>query len=113
MIKGEAINGYIILKDFVVAGGMSKVTFAEKGGKEYFIKEFLSPKYPLPDSPGSEKMKAQRRIACEAFEKHHRELNKKIGTKVELAIIRSQRKLTQHHCHVKKSPDCQLIRFSS
>lgn len=84
MLKGEVINGYIILKDFVVAGGMSKVTFAEKGGKEYFIKEFLSPKYPLPDSPGSEKMKAQRRKACEAFEKHHRELNKKIGTKVSL-----------------------------
>lgn len=84
MLKGEVINGYTILKDFVVAGGMSKVTFAEKGGKEYFIKEFLSPKYPLPDGPGSEKVKAQRRKACEAFEKHHRELNKKIGTKVSL-----------------------------
>lgn len=84
MLKGEVINGYTILKDFVVAGGMSKVTFAEKGGKEYFIKEFLSPKYPLPDSPGSEKVKAQRRKACEVFEKHHRELNKKIGTKVSL-----------------------------
>ena len=84
MLKGEVINGYTILKDFVVAGGMSKVTFAEKGGKEYFIKEFLSPKYPLPDSPGSEKVKSQRRKACEAFEKHHRELNKKIGTKVSL-----------------------------
>lgn len=84
MLKGEIINGYKILKDFVVAGGMSKVTFAEKGGKEYFIKEFLSPKYPLPDGPGSEKVKAQRRKACETFEKHHRELNKKIGTKVSL-----------------------------
>ena len=84
MLKGEVINGYTILKDFVVAGGMSKVTFAEKGGKEYFIKEFLSPKYPVTDSPGSEKVKAQRRKACEAFEKHHRELNKKIATKVSL-----------------------------
>lgn len=84
MLKGEVINGYTILKDFVVAGGMSKVTFAEKGGKEYFIKEFLSPKYPVIDSPGSEKVKAQRRKACEAFEKHHRELNKKIATKVSL-----------------------------
>ena len=84
MLKGEEINGYKILKDFVVAGGMSKVSFAEKGGKEYFIKEFLSPKYPLPDSPGSEKVKLQRRKACEAFEKHHRDLNRKIGTKVSL-----------------------------
>lgn len=84
MLKDEIINGYRILKDFVVAGGMSKVTFAEKGGKEYFIKEFLSPKYPLPESPGSEKIKAQKRKACEIFEKHHRELNKKIGSKVSL-----------------------------
>lgn len=84
MLKGEVINGYRILKDFVVAGGMSKVTFAEKGENEYFIKEFLSPKYPLPDSPGSEKIKAQKRKACEAFEKHHRELNKKISSKVSL-----------------------------
>ena len=84
MLKGEIINGYKILKDFIVAGGMSKVTFAEKGGKEYFIKEFLSPKYPLPDSPGSEKIKAQKRKACEIFEKHHRELNKKIATKVSV-----------------------------
>lgn len=84
MLEGNVINGYRILQDFVVAGGMSKVTFAEKGGKVYFIKEFLSPKYPLPDSPGSEKVKAQRRKACEAFEKHHKELNKKIATKVSL-----------------------------
>lgn len=84
MLKGELINGYRILKDFVVAGGMSKVTFAEKGGKEYFIKEFLSPKYPLPESPGSEKIKAQKRKSCEAFEKHHRELNKRIASKVSL-----------------------------
>lgn len=84
MLKGEVINGYRILKDFIVAGGMSKVSFAEKGGKEYFIKEFLSPKYPLSDSPGSERVKAQRRKACEAFEIHHQELNRKISTKVSL-----------------------------
>lgn len=82
LLKGEIINGYKILNDFIVAGGMSKISFAEKGGKEYFIKEFLSPKYPMSDSPGSEKVKAQRRKACEDFEKHHRELNGKIGSKV-------------------------------
>lgn len=84
MKKGEIINGYRILEDFKVAGGMSKISFAERGGKEYFIKEFLSPKYPTPDSPGSEKIKAQKRKACEAFENHHRELNRLIGTKVSL-----------------------------
>lgn len=79
MLKDEIINGYHILDDFKVAGGMSKVSFAEKGGKTYFIKEFLAPKYPTPDSPGSERIKEQKRKACDAFEKHHRDLNNAIG----------------------------------
>lgn len=82
MTKDSIIHGYKILEDFKVAGGTSKVTFAERGGKEYFIKEFLSPKYPTKDSPGSEKVKAQKRKACEEFEKHHKELNAKISSKV-------------------------------
>ena len=82
MQKGEKINGYEILQDFTVAGGMSKISFCRKNGEEFFIKEFLSPKYPLPDSPGSEKIKAKKRKACEEFEKHQRELNNKIATKV-------------------------------
>lgn len=40
MHKGDIIGGYEILKDFLVAGGMSKISFAKKGGTEYFIKEF-------------------------------------------------------------------------
>lgn len=84
MKKGDIIQGYRILEDFRVAGGMSKVTFAERGGKEYFIKEFLSPKYPTPESPGSEKIKAQKRKACDNFENHHRRINDLIATKVSL-----------------------------
>lgn len=82
MTKDSIIHGYKILEDFKVAGGTSKVTFAERCGKEYFIKEFLSPKYPTIDSPGSEKIKAQKRKACEEFEKHHKELNARISSKV-------------------------------
>lgn len=84
MIKGQNINGYHILEDFKVAGGMSKVSFAKKGDKEYFIKEFLYPKYPTPESPGSEAVKAKKRKACEVFEKHHRDINNKIGSKCSL-----------------------------
>lgn len=84
MIKGEIINGYTILEDFKVAGGMSKVSFASKNGKEYFIKEFLYPKYPTPESPGSEAIKKKKKKACEEFEKHHREINNKIGSKVSI-----------------------------
>lgn len=79
MLKGENIKGYKILEDFKVAGGMSKISFAEKDGKTYFIKEFLAPKYPTSDSPGSERIKEQKRIACDEFEKHHRDLNNAIG----------------------------------
>lgn len=79
MLKGENIHGYHILEDFKVAGGMSKISFADKGGKIYFIKEFLAPKYPTPDSPGSDRIKEQKRRACDAFEKHHRDLNNAIG----------------------------------
>lgn len=82
MKKGDLINGYRILEDFKVAGGMSKISFAERGGKEYFIKEFLSPKYPTPESPGSERIKAQKRKACEDFEAHHRKINQLIGERV-------------------------------
>lgn len=79
MLKGEVINGYRILEDFKIAGGTSKVSFAEKGGEVYFIKEFLDPKYPTEDSPGSDRVKAQKRRACDAFEKHHCNLNNAIG----------------------------------
>lgn len=81
MNKGDIINGYRILEDFKVAGGMSKISFAERDGKEYFIKEFLYPKYPSPDSPGSERIKDQKRKACEAFEKHHNRVNELIRSK--------------------------------
>ena len=82
LFAGNTIHGYKILEDFKVAGGMSKISFARKGGNEYFIKEFLNPKYPTEDSPGSEKIKAQKRKACEEFEKQQKEINSKIATKV-------------------------------
>jgi serine/threonine protein kinase len=70
---GEVVNGYTILEDFKVVGaGLSKWTFAERGGRQYFIKEFLSPTYPDEYAPGSEKTKAKKRARCAAFEAHHR-----------------------------------------
>ncbi len=73
MKAGDVINGYRILEDFKVVGaGLSKWTFAERGGRQFFIKEFLSPTYPDDDAPGSEKIKAKKRARCAAFEAHHR-----------------------------------------
>jgi serine/threonine protein kinase len=74
---GDVINGYIILEDFKVVGaGLSKWTFAARGGREYFIKEFLSPTYPEDSAPGSPKTKARKRERCATFEAHHRGLQK-------------------------------------
>jgi serine/threonine protein kinase len=70
---GDVLNGYRLLEDFrVVGAGLSEWSFAERGGRIYFIKRFLSPTYPEDDAPGSERIKAKKRARCAAFEAHHR-----------------------------------------
>ncbi|GAB4409712.1 MAG: hypothetical protein OHK0053_36550 [Microscillaceae bacterium] len=82
MRKGDLIKGYEVLKDFTTAGGgLSKWSFAKKGGKEFFIKEFLSPKYPTKEAPGSAASKAKKKVICERFEAHHRALMQHINEK--------------------------------
>jgi serine/threonine protein kinase len=81
MRKGDIVGGYHILQDFIVAGGMSKISFAKRGGSEYFIKEFLSPKYPVVGAPGSPASIARRQKRCDEFEAHHKKLNDAIGSK--------------------------------
>ena len=73
MKAGDVINGYTILEDFTVVGaGLSQWTYAERGGRQFFIKQFLSPTYPDDAAPGSAKTKAKKRARCAAFESHHR-----------------------------------------
>lgn len=75
MKAGRTINGYTLTTDLKTAGGGQCVWgFARKDGVEYFIKQFLSPKYPTPDSPGSPETKALKLARCQAFERHHMEL---------------------------------------
>jgi serine/threonine protein kinase len=70
---GDMLRGYRLLGDFrVVGAGLSEWTFAEQGGRTYFIKRFLSPTYPDDAAPGSPKTKARKRERCAAFEAHHR-----------------------------------------
>lgn len=76
----EFIGKYRIITDFTTSGGgQCRWAFAVHGGKEYFIKEFLSPTYPLPDSPGSKATKERKLRKCEQFEKHHREITKTLN----------------------------------
>lgn len=75
MRAGDVLNGYTLLADFSVVGaGLSRWTIASKGGREYFLKEFLSPTYPGNDAPGSEKIKAKKRARCAVFETQHRSM---------------------------------------
>jgi len=77
---GDVINGYTILEDFKVVGaGLSKWTFADRGGRQFFVKEFLSPTYPDDAAPGSEKTKARKRARCATFEAHHRGMQKALA----------------------------------
>jgi eukaryotic-like serine/threonine-protein kinase len=77
---GDVINGYTVLEDFrVVGAGLSKWTFAARDGREYFIKEFLSPTWPDEHAPGSAQTKMRKRQRCAAFERHHRRINEALA----------------------------------
>lgn len=69
----DTVNGYTVVAEWTTAGGgQCKWAFAQRGGKQYFIKQFLAPKYPVPDSPGSAATKERKLKQCEVFEAHHR-----------------------------------------
>ena len=70
MRAGQLISGYRLYSDGTTAnGGRSVWAFGTKDGKEFFIKQFLSPKYPVPgEALGSETRKRKLREKCERFE---------------------------------------------
>jgi eukaryotic-like serine/threonine-protein kinase len=72
MKRGDLVGGYVLTTDPREGGGNSQWAFARKDGTEFFIKRFLAPTYPLPGGPGSAKTKADKRVRCEEFERHHR-----------------------------------------
>src|SRR3954452_14530311 len=80
MKADDVMNGYLLLEDFKVVGaGLSMWTYAERGGRQFFIKQFLSPTYPDDAAPGSEKTRAKKRARCAAFEAHHRGMQKALA----------------------------------
>lgn len=75
--KPYEINGYLVSKPLISAsGGNCKWGFAEKYGKEFFIKEFLSPKYPDINAEISDSIRKMQIQECnEWFESHSRVYN--------------------------------------
>ncbi|BCJ41116.1 hypothetical protein GCM10010168_45860 [Actinoplanes ianthinogenes] len=83
MKLGENIGGYTVVAEPTNSGGGRCVwSFAERGGRDYFIKQFLDPKWPTDESMGSPASKARRRAVCLEFEKRHKEVNRRISGKV-------------------------------
>jgi eukaryotic-like serine/threonine-protein kinase len=72
MRYGQDINGYLVVsKPTNANAGKCVWAFAKKDGKEYFIKEFLDPKRPRPDSMGSVADKERRYAECQRFEERN------------------------------------------
>lgn len=82
MSSKKNINGYKLIQEFKTAGaGQSRWSFAKKDGREYFIKEFLAPKYPTDEAPGSKKIKQKKRKKCKEFEERQRNIQSSISEK--------------------------------
>ena len=80
MRVGEVINDYRIKTEPTNSGGgMCMWAFAVKREREYFIKEFLQPKWPTDDSMGSPAGRELRRADCREFERRHKEIIHRLG----------------------------------
>ena len=74
------INGYKLLGELTAHNaGFSRWAFCRKGGHEYYIKEFLSPVYPVDGSDLSERLVARRRAICDDFYQQKRAFYSKLG----------------------------------
>ncbi len=79
MRPGESINEYVLTTPFTTAGGgQCQWAFARRGGRDYFIKQFLKPTYPVLGGPGSEKSRAVKRKRCDEFAARHTRIRKKL-----------------------------------
>ena len=68
----QIINGYDVPPLNNDNSGFSKWGFATKYGKEYFIKELITPVYPVDRSVMSDEMFEQRRAECARYENRFR-----------------------------------------
>lgn len=69
----DIINGYELIGELKNDNsGYSKWGFARKAGKSYFIKEFLTPIYPLNNADISEEQRLRKQAICHEFEDEKR-----------------------------------------
>ena len=82
LTKGEIIKGYKILQE-PFRRGESIWTFAEKDGVVFFIKEFLTPKYPVSSDRYTppDDVKASLLKECLDFERRHQSIMKALQSR--------------------------------
>lgn len=77
----KTINGYNLLAEFTTDNaGFSRWTFAEKNGHTFFVKQFISPKYPLETQELSEKSRNKRLECCDKFVRRKQKLYSALKT---------------------------------
>ncbi|MDS0133231.1 MULTISPECIES: protein kinase domain-containing protein [unclassified Amycolatopsis] len=75
MRKGQILNGYeVVTRPTNADAGKCLWAFARKDGEQFFIKEYLDPKRPRPDSMGSVADKKRRHAECRRFELRQRQV---------------------------------------
>lgn len=75
MKLGQPLNGYtVITRPSNTDAGKCLWALADKDGERYFVKEFLDPKIPKPDSMGSVADKQRRYDECLRFARRHERL---------------------------------------
>lgn len=60
--------------------GYSMWGFAKKDGKDYFVKQFLSPKYPANDTESSPERLRRKQEKCEQFVAHKKKIYERVNT---------------------------------
>lgn len=71
------INGYQLLKEWSTSGSC-RWSYAQKDGQQWFVKQFMSPKYKRTEDGISPKKVEQSHVRCEAFRKTQEELYKRV-----------------------------------
>jgi len=85
------INGYVLDGDLKNEdSGFSKWAFCNKNGKEYFIKEFLAPTYPVDKSKMTEKQAERKLKECKKFENRLLEMYRVINKVSDGNVVRIQ-----------------------
>lgn len=86
--KPIVINGYRLTTSLTnTNSGFARWGFAQKGGREYFIKEFLSPVCPSPEAELPAEILERKRAICSAFYQRKRRLYNRLQKSANGNII--------------------------